>query len=609
VLSKHRTRNRQVPRPIRRLTTSSETRPQMDPFLHRPVSRRASFHPDSTSFRKALVFEREITLDTDGERKRWSLQIPAATMNPEMVDMMIELQDLNSFFKGGLETLDHSVSVLDKEKSRFAKPTLMLSNSNFTIPISLESSPSLASDVPLAVRRGMRVPPPITVMPVARQDLYPGIPSAFLSPSSYSPNVEPMSYTDDLSMDLEAMVASLRSRCAPFQEFSTPVSGSFNSGLEDIPHARYPMVPSDADYEEDEWTFANGWVEPHVQKILTDRPTKSTVNALAAMFDQDIFSTVTESVPISHLAKSTYSDSDVSPTTPDFVENDNLFNSTLVSKESAQKHRLVGSEQKGMTHSTTTRPPSSPLPPRPAIVNASTPKRVRGILKSCKSVRFASLPNAGEVSTKAVEMVSRKPSSGSSATSSPSSPAGKFTRKTFSSPPRAAPLRSQPSPAVNGAIRSPTSPSSPRLPKKTTCHIPAKRTATTPASARPISTPTSTKAEKRKTMMTPLPPWNSRPVVVSPKKGTQFGVPSTVTPAGIKKPSQPLTPYVGRRTLGPAMVSAGKENRPRASSSPAAPSRWSVLINENSARRSLRDSGAPKSRMPVPLRNILTRFK
>jgi hypothetical protein len=581
----------------------------MSSLTHRPVSRRASFHPGSTSFRKALVFEREITLDADGEQKRWSLQVPATTMNPEMVDMMIELQDLNSFFKGGLETLDHSVSVLDKEKSRLAQPTLMLSTSNFTIPISLESSPSLASDVPLAVRRGMQVPPPLTVKPVASQDLYPGIPSAFLSPSDYSPNVEHTSYTDDLSMDLEAMVANLRSRCAPFQEFSTPVSGSFKNGLEDIPHAQYPMVPSDADYEEDEWAFSNGWVEPYVQEVLTDRPTKSTVNALAALFDQDIFSAATKPVP----ATSADSDSDVFPTTPDLIRTDNTFNYAPVSKGSVEKPGSVSSEQKRVTHSTISRPPSSPLPPRPAIVNSSTPKRVRGILKSCKSVRFASLPSAGEVPAKALEIVSPKTLSGPSVASSPDA-TGKSTRKTLSSPPRAIPLRSRPIPAANGATRPkaiPTSLSPPRIPKKTVFHPPANKTTTMPASTvRPSSTPASTKAERRKTMVTPLPPWNSRPAVVSPKKTTHFAVPSAGSPARIKKPSQPLTPYVGRRSLGgPAVVNAGKENRPRASSSPAAPSRWSVLINENSARRSLRDSGAQKSRMPVPLRNILTRFK
>ena len=42
--------------------------------------------------RDALVFEREITLRTGGTTQRWSLQVPASSMHPEMVDMMVELQ-------------------------------------------------------------------------------------------------------------------------------------------------------------------------------------------------------------------------------------------------------------------------------------------------------------------------------------------------------------------------------------------------------------------------------------------------------------------------------------------------------------------------------------
>ena len=55
-------------------------------------------------------------------------------------------------------------------------PTIMLSNSTVAVPLSLESSQSLAPP-PLAVRRGRTGPPPLPLpsAPTTEMELYPGI--------------------------------------------------------------------------------------------------------------------------------------------------------------------------------------------------------------------------------------------------------------------------------------------------------------------------------------------------------------------------------------------------------------------------------------------------
>ncbi|GAW01266.1 hypothetical protein LENED_002850 [Lentinula edodes] len=64
--------------------------------------------------RNALVFEREITLKSEGKTKRWSVQVPAGSMDPDLAGMMMELRNLNSYFKEEEVQADDSVQRLEE---------------------------------------------------------------------------------------------------------------------------------------------------------------------------------------------------------------------------------------------------------------------------------------------------------------------------------------------------------------------------------------------------------------------------------------------------------------------------------------------------------------
>ncbi|KAJ7281531.1 hypothetical protein C8J57DRAFT_1559298 [Mycena rebaudengoi] len=436
----------------------------------------SEFTSQRAANRNALVFEREIILDSGGESRRWSLQVPAKTMNSEMVDMMLELQSLNSFFKEGA---DPSVQP--------HPPLLVVSNSHFTLPVSLESSETLAPYVPLALaaRRGKKMLPPLSFKPSVH-DEYPSIPTAFLgSPSAYSPTFEFSSNRGRSSMDLQQMVTSLRSQCASIDS-GTP-RGSFNPA--GTPH-------------DNEWAFANDLLDQYASQP----------------FNSDFVKKPLLPEIIDYAAES-------------FADTPYLNNRRHTSSPNA--------------------PPSTPLPPCPPSQRTS----VRSILKSSKSVRFASLPSERSVSAASLAPRQSLDSSG----------------------PLALRRRS--------AVVRPTLGATPPKSSPTQLRSPGQRRATTPAVSCRLSSPAS-------------PPAPSR------RSATASGSPSIKSAA-----------TSGRNSLGRVFTSTtaaravAKENKTRPSSpNPTTPTRTRWTLNENLLRRGS-VSGAQKSRMPVPLRNILTKFK
>ncbi|KAJ7612460.1 hypothetical protein DFH06DRAFT_1243307 [Mycena polygramma] len=217
-------------------------------------------------------------------------------------------------------------------------------------------------------------------------------------------------------------------------------------------------------------------------------------------------------------------------------------------------------------------PPSTPLPPRP-----SQRTSVRSILKSSKSVRFASLPNdrpdSIEISPVVTPRRSLGPSSPPSRRPLPPRPRSHSTaRSTIPAPLRSPPPRSTPAPR----------------------QLSDPKRAKAPAASSPSASPASSPA---------VPP-SATPTRMQPKKAIGSG----------------------RHSLSRvfASTSATKENKPSSPnpSTPTPRSRWT--LNENVLRRaSIAVPGPPtptptptsspaptqKTRMPVPLRNILTRFK
>ncbi|KAJ3523572.1 hypothetical protein NM688_g8706 [Phlebia brevispora] len=147
-------------------------------------------------------------------------------------------------------------AINDDSDTALGVPTIMLSNSTAAVALSLESSQSLA---PLAVRRGHKVPAPLTlsVSKNTEDGLYPGIPSPFLgSPSTPDPSTKFESSDDPIvsSLDLDAMCQDLRSRCPPLRPDS-PFPSPQHMSFADTSSSAY------TDQDSDEWAFAKEFLD------------------------------------------------------------------------------------------------------------------------------------------------------------------------------------------------------------------------------------------------------------------------------------------------------------------------------------------------------------
>ncbi|KAJ7668302.1 hypothetical protein B0H17DRAFT_220260 [Mycena rosella] len=447
-----------------------------------------------TANRNALVFEREIILDSGGTSRRLSLRASAETMDPEVAEMISELQNLSSFFKKQeSSSSDHAVAPPQP-------PSLIVSNSHFSLPVSLESSGNLKPGVPvaLAARRGKKMLPPLSFKPASDEDAYPSMPSAFLgSPSAYSPKFEFASDPNRRSMDLQQMVTSLRSQCA-----------SIDSGAPFAAADSVTALPTAANGEDDEWAFADG---------------------LLGLYNSHPFDS-------------------------DFVKKPLLPHMVDYAEESLADDPLYT-----RPISVLNAPPSTPLPPCPASQRAS----VRSILKSSKSVRFASLPNERPVSIAVPAIRAPRRSLGPSI--SPRKPP--------------VPLRPRSHTTVRPTIPAPLR-SPPPKPTATPGRSPGQRRATTPAASCRLTSPASSP--------------------VRPCASTMGSPPKSAASSGRNSLS---------RVFSNATAPKEKENN-AGSPNPPTPSRTRWTLNENVLRRaSISEPLTQKSRMPVPLRNILTRFK
>ncbi|KAK0489031.1 hypothetical protein IW261DRAFT_1442840 [Armillaria novae-zelandiae] len=491
----------------------------------------------STYHRDALVFEREITLRTEGETKRWSVQIPANTMKPDVVDMMLQLRDLNKYFS------DPSCPEEDTVNEPPPPPSLMVSNSHFAIPISLESSATINSKAgapsSIAIRRQKSLPPLSLNDNKMKDIVYPDIPTAFLGTPSYVSQFDPANVANE-SMNLQDMVGSLRSQCASFQ-VKTPLDDDFNSIRADMP-------------PDDEWAFADALKQPFFS------PSSNYCDTTDSLSQDDSLILVAgdqTSLDLNHL-EFIGVPSGVPPVASNYL------------------------------------PPSLPLPSCPAPTGASLP---RGILKRCKSVRFASSNQEPEIQLQSDAVPHPRHSTG------PSTPPVHRTTKrrmiyaptSNIIPPQDVPPsndqptflraagRQKPGTAIRPAIISPpramSTPPSERRPSSLRSPTKTRTRHSQPA----VSSPTRTTTEKR--------PCSPTTITATPE------APPKSRPSHTSHTSSPL----GRYSFGRAAVNAiqggaaGAEN----------PSK--TTKDENSMRRG--SQGEMKSRMPLPLRNILTRFK
>ena len=142
----------------------------------------------------------------------------------ELVDMMQELKDLKNFFEDPSQEVSRVI------------PSLMISNSHCTFPLSLDSCQSftLKPVANLANRRGRTPPPPLLLknQTPSSELPYPGIPTAFLgSPLSYSPDFPDvdLSNTHTSGLRIEDMINNLRLQCSSMVINTPPVDNSWNS--------------------------------------------------------------------------------------------------------------------------------------------------------------------------------------------------------------------------------------------------------------------------------------------------------------------------------------------------------------------------------------------
>ncbi|KAL0577910.1 hypothetical protein V5O48_004075 [Marasmius crinis-equi] len=614
------------------------------------------------SFRKALVFEREITLNTGGEVKRWSLQVPAVDMSPDMVDVMLELRRLNSFFKE------------EPEELASIPPALMISNSHSAMALSLPSTASFqTSPAPktLAVRRGNRPLPPLLtkseVPGILEVDPYPGIPTAFLGTPAAPQfgHLQKQQSNSKPSGDFKDMISSLRSQCATLQ-----VRPSLRAAHLDESESTHADCPAGLD-EEDEWSFARPLLQKYGDQLSHDphsrpkgRPASvntsnaTTVSAGAAdsgatsaqdsytcprPLDHDSLTTITppfDTETNRHPSILPTDSSDSSGIFPSMEKNDQLDGLSSTEDEyTCRRFTPPPSPSPSLSLRSISPYNASPIIPSP-----------RGILKRCKSVRFAESPieDEGGVSYTIREVQVERPSPalarhslGSSVQQSVprkrpstlrSTPAYNINRnKTLrqSTPINTIPAtESQATTSLHAAGRQKSPPTYGQVVTKPPTNATKGSSISTPASPAPASPPcfkTSTRvltrAERAKSQVSAM----GTPVVFPvPKHKATTPASSSPTRSRIEARqtigASPVRPRVSTSVLRTG-EKQDKENQggklsARASLS-ASTYRERYTLDEHVFRKGLRagsidvqaSSGSSSSRMPVPLRKILTRFK
>ena len=185
----------------------------------------------------------------------------------ELVDMMQELKDLKNFFEDTSQEVSRTI------------PSLMISNSHCTFPLSLDSCQSFTLEpvANLANRRGRNPPPPLLLknQTPSSELPYPSIPATSLgSPSSYSPDFVDLSNTSGLR--IEDMINNLRLQCSSMVINTPPVDISLNSRS---CSAAYDLVKKS--------------VEAEVVEFAESEPVKKSIEAKVAEFAESSIESTT----------------------------------------------------------------------------------------------------------------------------------------------------------------------------------------------------------------------------------------------------------------------------------------------------------------------------
>ena len=150
--------------------------------------------------------------------ERMDLGSSGTLTHMELVDMMQELKDLKNFFED-----------TSQEASRII-PSLMISNSHCTFPLSLDSCQSFTlNPVPnLANRRGRNPPPPLLLKNQSPSSELPGLPTASLGSTSLYSDSSDVDISNSSGLRIEDMINNLRLQCSSIVN-TPPVDNSWNS--------------------------------------------------------------------------------------------------------------------------------------------------------------------------------------------------------------------------------------------------------------------------------------------------------------------------------------------------------------------------------------------
>ncbi|TFK75018.1 hypothetical protein BDN72DRAFT_832725 [Pluteus cervinus] len=522
----------------------------------------------SKPFRDALIFEREITLTSGGESQRWSLQVPASSMEPEMVDCMLELRSLKTFFKN--DTPEKGATDTTAQRN-FETPSLMVSNSHYALPLSLESFDDLSpsAPVPLAIRRGQKMLPPLTATqtPTFTTIDNPTLPT----PLAGSPLPDTPVYYDlptkasDCGLSLEIMKRNLRSYCLPIYQITDE---TIELDYELSGTTLYDSSPRNEP--------ENGVVV--AKDLLPGLGPKKRIHSRSVTPDDGDCSSYSMRVVA---ANSGFSINTLASTCGD------------VQEESRIDHSVHGYQS--ISNLLASGPPSGPLPPIPVLCSTSS-REIRGILKSNKSVRFAESPTKRQTIT----------SASSSERVAPSPPAAPPAQRPLSlrnpttiratPPPLSAPITPSrtTTTTTNRTFGSASDSEHPRILGHARTPAHTFERLSTPPKGRPVSTPT---------IKPPSPPKRltfsgKKENHVQPFSIRSYGTNRRATVSTSSPQTEPQTPKAeSNKTGGRLSFSASKASRDR------------VMNTTRRTSESTSSALTGKSKMGTPFRNILTRFR
>ncbi|KAF8623024.1 hypothetical protein AX15_006536 [Amanita polypyramis BW_CC] len=300
-------------------------------FLRAPVDNKRTHRAKLN--RSALVIEKERV-------NQVSAKVPTSSVGSEDV---LNSRRLGDFFTADTDPNQISTSptdYLDFDRSP-STPCLMVSTSDAAFHISLESSSDLFVHVPttLAARRGKNMLPHLILDQNHKEESYPSIPTAFLGAPPERWLLEHTRCRENTQVDLQFMLSTLQSQriAEPFLSGATNTSCLQNKAI------------GDSGSDSDEWAFADAFVSEYGDLSLGSSGHETT--------SLNVFYTGITGSDTSMMGEN---ESSLSQRTfPSFAE---LSVSSIVAS-----------------------------PQRPIL--RTPPQEVRGILKGCRNVRFASLPN------------------------------------------------------------------------------------------------------------------------------------------------------------------------------------------------------------------------